>query len=160
MLRRVWKLLLVCILCTSCDYFSSQKSTANSNIQLLPTVVDYTTVTKYPLFPDCTDGAEDDNRKECFETSIAQKLSELLSKHELRVDREVNDKISIDILIDLTNRASLVRVNSSKTISKELPNLEALIRESISELPIIESARKNGIPVKSQYRMEIIIEML
>ena len=160
MLGRVCKLLLVCLLCTSCDYFSSQKSTATTTIQLLPAVVDFTSVTKYPLFPDCNDAKEDGNRKECFETSITQKLTELLAKHELRVDREVNDKVSIDILIDLTNRASLVRINSPQIITKELPNLEEIIRESIRELPPIEPARKNGMRVKSQYRMEIIIQMI
>ncbi len=148
------------MLCTSCDYFSSQNSTTKRNIQVLDTVIDYTAVTKYPIFSDCKDYSEDSNQKECFETSITQKLTELLSQNELNVDNDVNDKASIDILIDLTGKASLVNLNSPLTISKELPNLEQIIREGVNALPSMEPARKNGMFVKSQYRMEIVIEML
>ncbi len=160
MLRQVSKLLLVCILCTSCDYFSSQKSASNSNFQVLDTVIDYTSVDVYPIFSDCENYSENDNQKECFEASITQKLSELLSRNELRVDHEVHDKTSIDILIDQTGKASLIHVNSPQSILKELPGLEQMIRESVNGLPTMKPAIKRNMFVKSQYRMELIIEMI
>jgi len=160
MLRPIIKLLLVCVLCTSCNYFSPQKSTTSSNLQVLDTVIDYTAVDVYPIFSDCENYAETNNQKECFETSITEKLAEILSENELKVTNEVNDSTSIDILIDHTGKASLMTINSPKSIKEELPNLESVIRKGINQLPTMKPAIKRNMFVKSQYRLVIVVETI
>lgn len=159
MLRHLTFLLFVFIL-TSCEIFSPQSSVSESKLQLLDTVIDYTSVDVYPIFSDCENYAESDNQKECFETSITEKLAALLSDHDLKVNKEVNDMASIDILIDNTGKASLVNINSPKSIREELTNLESVIRESINQLPIIKPALKRGMEVKSQYRLVIVVKTI
>ena len=160
MLRQINALFLVFILCTSCDYFSQNTTTSTSNLQVLDTVIDYTSVDVYPIFSDCENYAETDSQKRCFETSITEKLAEILSKNELIVNNEVNDTTSIDILIDSTGKASLMTINSPASIVQELPNLESVIREGINQLPTMKPALKRGMFVKSQYRLVIIVETI
>ena len=160
MLRLNCKLFLIAMLCTSCTYFTSQKSGTTSNLQVLDTVIDFTSVDVYPIFSDCENFAESDSQKRCFETSITEKLAEILYKNELKVTNEVNDNTSIDILIDNTGKASLMDINSPASITEELPNLESIIRKGINQLPTMKPALKRGMFVKSQYRLVIIVETI
>ena len=157
MLRLLTFFLFLFIL-TSCEFFSPQTSTSKSNLQVLDTVIDYTSVDVYPIFSDCENYAESDDQKECFENSITEKLATLLSDIDLKVNKEVNDTTSIDILIDNTGKASLVNINSPKSILEELPNLESVVRKSINQLPTMKPALKRGMFVKSQYRLVIVVK--
>jgi hypothetical protein len=159
MLRQLTFFLFLLIF-TSCEIFSPQSSTSKSNLQVLDTVIDFTSVDVYPIFSDCENFAENDDQKECFETSITEKLAELLLDNDLKVNKEVNDTTSIDILIDNTGKASLASINSPNSILKELPNLENVIRKSISQLPTMKPALKRGMFVKSQYRLVIIVKTI
>jgi hypothetical protein len=159
MLRQLTFFLFLLIF-TSCEIFSPQSSTSKSNLQVLDTVIDFTSVDVYPIFSDCENFAENDDQKECFETSITEKLAELLLDNDLKVNKEVNDTTSIDILIDNTGKASLASINSPNSILKELPNLENVIRKSISQLPTMKPALKRGMFVKSQYRLVIVVKTI
>jgi len=127
---------------------------------VLDTVIDYTSVDVYPIFSDCENYSESDNQKTCFETSITEKLAEILSENELLVANEVNDTTSIDILIDQTGKASLMTINSPVSITEELPDLEKIIRKGINELPTMKPAIKRDMFVKSQYRLVIAVETI
>jgi len=159
MLRRLGKLLFL-LFFTSCELFSPQTSTSKSNLQVLDTVIDFTSVDVYPIFSDCENYAETDDQKECFENSITEKLAEYLSNSDLKVNKEVNDTTYIDILIDNTGKASLVHINSGKFIREELPNLESVVRKSINQLPTMKPALKRGMFVKSQYRLVIVVKTI
>jgi hypothetical protein len=159
MLRR-YTFFLFLLIFTSCEIFSPQTSTSKSNLQVLDTVIDYTSVDVYPIFSDCENYAESDDQKECFETSITEKLAELFLDIDLKVNKEVNDSTSIDILIDNTGKASLVNIISPKSILEELPNLESVVRKSINQLPTMKPALKRGMFVKSQYRLVIVVKTI
>jgi len=145
---------------TSCDYFPSTSSTSKSNIQVLDTVIDFTSVDVYPIFSDCENYAENTNQKQCFEETLTNLLSDSLLKTELKVKEEVNDTALIDILIDNSGKVSVVKINSSESIKKQLPKLDTIIRQSVAELPTIKPAVKRGIFVNSQYRLAIVIETI
>ncbi len=160
MLRQASAFFLLFIVFTSCELFSPSKSTSSSSLQVSDTVIDYTSVDVYPIFSDCENYAESNNQKECFEISITEKLAEILSENELKVKNKVNDTTAIDILIDNTGKASLVAISSPKSIIKELPNLESIIKNGINQLPTMKPALKRGMMVKSQYRLVIVVETM
>ena len=159
MLRHLTFFLFLLIL-SSCEIFSPQSSVSKSNLQVLDTVIDFTSVDVYPIFSDCENYAESDDQKECFENSITEKLAELLSANDLKVNKEVNDTTSIDILVDNAGKASLVNIISPKSIQEELPNFESVVRKSIDQLPTMKPALKRGMFVKSQYRLVIVVKTI
>ncbi len=164
MLRRILSFLFLILFLASCDYFasssSSTSSTSESNIQVLDTLIDFTKVDVYPIFSDCENYAENDNQKKCFELTLTQRLSESLQENELKVKERVNDTTLIDILIDNTGKASVVAINSPESILNQLPTLDSIIRQSISDLPSIKPAVKRGILINSQYRLAVVVKTL
>lgn len=160
MFVRILALLFLGLSFTSCDYFSPSSAMSKSNLQVLDTIIDFTSVDVYPIFSDCENYAEDNNQKQCFEETLTNLLSDSLLKTELKVKEEVNDTTLIDISIDNSGKISVVEINSPATIKKQLPNLDGIIRQSIAELPTIKPAVKRGIFVNSQYRLAIVIETI
>ncbi len=160
MLRRTFSFLFFIVLLTSCEYFSSSASLSKGNLEISDTIIDFTKVDVYPIFSDCENYAENDNQKECFHTTITQKLGESLSKADIKVKKAVNDTAWIDILIDNTGRASLVNVNSTNAIDEQIPDFQKTLEQSIERLPTMKPAVKRGIFVKSQYRMAVEVKTI
>lgn len=144
----------------ACDLISPNSNRADSDLQVLDTVIDYTKVDVYPIFSDCENYAENDDQKKCFEASLTQKFSMLLNKNKLKVKDRVSDTAQIDLLIDNSGRASVVAIKTSSNLNKYLPQLDSIIRQSIAQLPTVKPAVKRGIFVKSQYRLSVIVKTL
>lgn len=160
MSRRVIGFLFFILLCTSCEYFSSNSTTSKSNLEVSNTIIDFTKVDVYPIFSDCENFAENDNQKDCFQTTLTQKVGESLSEADIKVKKAVNDTAWIDILIDNTGRASLVNVNSTTAIDEQIPDFKQTLEQSIEHLPAMKPAVKRGIFVKSQYRMAVEVKTI
>ena len=160
MIRRIVSYLFTFLLLASCEYFSPTTTTSNSNLQELDTIVDYTKIDVYPIFYDCEDFSEDNNQKGCFEASLSKRLSEILHKNNLKVKAVVNDTTHINLFIDTAGKAQVVDVRSPESISKYLPTLDSVIRQSVAKLPTMKPAVKRGILVKSQYSLSIIVRTI
>ncbi len=162
MLRQVLGIFFLSFLLVSCDYSLSTKTASDveSNLQVIDTLIDFTKVDVYPIFSDCENYSENGNQKKCFELTLTKKLASSLQKNELKVKERVNDTTLIDLLIDNTGKASVVQIHSPKSITQQLPQLDSIIRQSISTLPSIKPAVKKGVLVNSQYRLSIIVKTL
>lgn len=160
MIRRLASYFFVLFLLASCEYLSPTATTSNNNLQSLDTLVDFTKIDVYPIFYDCEDYSEDNNQKECFEASLSKRLSKQLNKHHLKVKEVVNDTTHINLFIDNAGKAKVVEITSPVRISKYLPNLDSIIRQSVAKLPTVKPAVKRGIFVKSQYSLSIIIKTI
>ena len=160
MLRRTFSFLFFILLLTSCEYFSSSSSSAKSNLEISNTIIDFTKVDTYPIFPECENYAENDNQKTCFYKTLPQKLTESLGQEDIKVKKAINDTAWIDILIDNTGRASLVNVNSTAAIDEQIPDFKQILEQSIGRLPTMKPAVKRGIFVKSQYRMAVEVKTI
>lgn len=160
MIRRVLSFLFLILFFTSCDFFSSTSTTTNNSLQLSGSVIDFTKVDVYPIFSDCENYAEEGNQKECFEQTLLQKLSEQFNKNDLKVKRAVNDSTAIDLLIDNTGKASVVKINSPESILTNFPQLDSVVRKSVTLLPTMKPAVKRGIFVRSQYRLVVLVKTI
>ena len=160
MFKRIVSYLFILLLLASCEYYSPTTTTSNADLQVLDTVVDYSKIDIYPIFYDCEDFSEDDNQKGCFEASLSKRLSEILHKNNLKVKEPVNDTTHINLFIDKTGKANVLNIRSPDSISKYLPTLDSVIRQSVAKLPTMKPAVKRGILVKSQYSLSIIVKTI
>ena len=161
MIRQTIGLFFIVVTLNSCQWFGSNKTvSSSSDLKLIDTIIDFTKVDVYPIFSDCENYAENDNQKECFETSLIDKLTDSFSEHALTVKKKVNEKTSVDILIDQSGKAFTVAINSPEIIHEQLPTLDSIIRQSILDLPTMKPAVKRGIFVKSQYRLVVVVKTI
>lgn len=140
----------------SCDRSSSGTASVQ-NLKLLDTVIDYTSVDVYPLFSNCQELSDKSAQKQCFETAFTELLAEKLHRIDYEVKETVNDSSYVELLINKNGKTKVVAINSPAIIEENLPQLDSIIKQSVDELPIVVPASKHGIPVKSQYKLALVV---
>ena len=138
---------------------TSTKRNASSTVQLLDTVIDYTSVDAYPQFLNCQDLLDKRAQKKCFEETLTKKLSDYLQATEYKVRERVNDSAFVEFMINNNGKAKVISISSSQIVKDNLPLLDSIITAGVNQLPIVEKpATKRGIPIKSQYKLAVIVQ--
>jgi hypothetical protein len=156
MFLRVSSFLFLFILITSCDNFSFSK---NKNVQLLDTIVNFSSVDTSPSFKECDSIIDKQKKSNCFRTTIHQKIGVELQKHKFSVKSAISEIVYVDLLINSKGKIILETIESSDDIKIELPKLAAILKLSVERIPDIYPAIKRGIPVTTKYRLPIKIEV-
>ena len=104
MLLRVFSFLLILFLITSCDKFSYSK---NKNLQVVDTIVDFTSVDFSPSFKVCDSLIDKHQKSNCFRTTIHQKIGAELQKHQFIIRDSISEIVYVDLLI--TSNGKIVR---------------------------------------------------
>lgn len=154
MLLRVLSFLFLMVFVTSCDKFSFSK---NKNLQVIDTIVDFTSVDKYPSFPVCDSIIDKDKKATCFRKIIHQKIGEELQQYQFAIKDSIDETVYLDILIDSKGKFILDTIKSSENIKMQLPGLDSLLKQSVQNLSAIIPANKRGIPVTTKYELPIRI---
>lgn len=135
---------------TSCNYFDR---IFNKN----PNRIDFTSVDEYPMFPSCDSLATIAYKQKCFENTLAKYIQRDLEQHKFSSPLVITDALIIHINVDENGKASLQNLEASTQIKELLPELEALINESIVNFPTLIPAKKRGLYVNSKYIIPLYI---
>jgi|TARA_B110000483_G_scaffold193147_1_gene229792 hypothetical protein len=156
MFLRVSSFLLLFIFITSCDNFSFSK---NKNMQLLDTIVNFSSVDTSPSFKVCDSIIDKQKKTNCFRTTIHQKIGAELQKHQFVIRDSISEIVYVDLLINSKGKIILEAMDSSEEIKIKLPKLDSVLRISIDKIPNVYAAIKRGIPVTTKYRLPIKIQI-
>ena len=156
MFLRVLSFLLMMFFITSCDKFSFSK---NKNIQVLDTIVDYSSVDTFPSFKACDSIIDKAKKSDCFRTTIHKKIGAELQQHTFVIKDSIDEVILVDLIINSEGVFTLDAIQSSDNIKKTLPQLDSLLKNSIQKLPKIFAANKMGIPVSVKYSLPVRIKL-
>jgi hypothetical protein len=156
MFLRVSFFLLLFILITSCDKFSFSTS---KNIQLLDTIVNFSSVDTSPSFKECDSIIDKQKKSDCFRTTIHQKIGAALKKYQFIIKNSISETVHVDLLINSKGKIILETIESSQNMKIQLPKLDSILRLSIARVPNMYPAIKRGIPVTTKYRLPILIQL-
>jgi len=151
---RVLIVFILVVFCISCDKFSFLK---NKDLQALDTIVDFTSVDFSPSFKICDAIIDKEEIATCFRNTIHQKIGAELQKQYLTVKDSINEVIYVDLLISSKGEIIFDETSTSENIKLQLPQLDSLLKLSVTNLPVIHPAIKRGIPVTTKYRLPIRI---
>ena len=151
---RVLTLFLGILLFTSCDNLPFTKK---ATVQAVDTIVDFTAVDTYPSFKACDSIINKVEKQDCFRTTIHQKIGEELQKYQLTSKDSIDETIFVDLIISNKGQIVFKEIHSSDVIKNQLPILDSLLQQSVTNLPTIYPAIKRGIPVTTAYKLPIRI---
>lgn len=139
----------------SCKRFSFSKQ---EKIVFIDTIVDFSSVDSYPSFDTCTDLIEKEEKAFCFRETIYMKVGEELDKIQLESNETFKEKVLVQIRINKEGVFTIDSIISSEKIKTVFPNLDSVLKRSITGLPKVFPAIKRGIPVTTVYQLPIKIE--
>nr|AOE12270.1 conserved hypothetical protein [uncultured bacterium] len=128
-------------------------------MQLLDTIVNFSSVDTSPSFKVCDSIIDKQKKTNCFRTTIHQKIGAELQKHQFVIRDSISEIVYVDLLINSKGKIILEAMDSSEEIKIKLPKLDSVLRISIDKIPNVYAAIKRGIPVTTKYRLPIKIQI-
>ncbi|WP_370176330.1 hypothetical protein [Leeuwenhoekiella palythoae] len=152
-------LLAIAVCVTGCKDLETKKVSSEVLAEEELKAINMSEVDEYPSFESC-DTLEDQNaRYQCFKTELALNFQRQLSNKMVIVESELNDTIWLYLSISEVGNLNIDRAEIPDTIALQLPELERWLKDSLDSLPQISAANKRGIPVKTAFKMPVVVKV-
>lgn len=154
---------LVCILAllllSSCKYFDTPVPDEEELLQKRLNEINWKEVTVYPSLPECDALTDKEMKKECFFSSMTQLIQTKLNTDTLAVLYPEIDTINVRVTIfpDATLQFEPQLPKDSTAYNKV--KIDSLLRARLQNFPKVEPAQKEGVPVKTQFILPVIINV-
>jgi len=139
----------------SCSYFFPKQNALNT--PEIDTVIDFTTVDAYPLFPECKNISEREKQKICFQIKMVEHINSLLKQHPLKTKTAQNDTLLVTLKVLQSGKTQFIKV-TSRSKNKDYENLLDSLLKRYAKIPTLQPAIKHGMPVTTQFELPVIIE--
>ncbi|MCF6213975.1 MAG: hypothetical protein L3J45_08125 [Flavobacteriaceae bacterium] len=154
--NQLFLLIIPLFFLTSCNYFFPKQGSPNT--PTIDTVIDFTSVDAYPLFPECQNIPARDKQKVCFKIKMAEHINRILKQHPLETKTADTDTLLVTLKVLQTGKIHFIKVTSKSHNKNYEKLLSALLKKSESKLPILKPAIKRGMPVTTQFELPVIIK--
>lgn len=155
MLQRFILLSFVVFLLNSCDFFQKKKIDES---QLVDTIIDFSSIDVFPLFPDCERIPSQEKQQVCSQIKLSEHLYASLNASDITTLRKVNDTIFLKLQINAKGKVALINIKATDLLDQQIPKMDSLIQNGISNLPILKPAIKRGMPVATEFTLSVVVK--
>ncbi len=155
MLMRTYNLILLFFLIFSCN-----NRYENKKVEVSQSVTIWNEFDEPPSINICDKFKSEIDRINCFETELIGLIYKQLDFTGVKVKTTLDDTIKVSMLIDKTGTVSYLNSKTSVNIEREIPSIDSLLINAISNLPKVFPATKTnvGVQVNSKFELPIIIK--
>ena len=151
-------LIILSFLFLSCEEFTTRKISSEEILSEETRDFNWQEVDQYPAFSECRNITEVEAAKACFGRKVAQYFYTHLEEKQPVVTEALDDTLYLYLKISEKGRPAIDSMEIDSLILKQLPGIRSWLSESVDSLPEIYPATKRGIPVKTTFRMPIVIK--
>ncbi|WP_298329755.1 hypothetical protein [uncultured Dokdonia sp.] len=144
---------------TSCDRIETKKISSSEYLSESWKAIDLHKVDGYPTFDTCSSQAEGEALRVCFEETVTSTFYESFGKHTIVVNRELNDTIVVNFVVNEKGKYCIDTLAITPEIRAEIPKLEQWIHEAAKQLPQAKAATKQGVPVKTKFKIPVVLKV-
>ncbi|MFK5983608.1 MAG: hypothetical protein QM499_11890 [Flavobacteriaceae bacterium] len=151
-------LLLISFGLSSCQFFETEKISSETFLEEEKKSINWKEVDQYPVFQNCENETELLSQKSCFETTLINHLHQSIQSENTIVSEDINETIIIDFIVNEKGILSVSNIKIDSVLRNQLPLLENKIVQGLDSLQPIAPAYKRGIPVKTTFKLPIVIK--
>lgn len=120
--------------------------------------IDWTEVTRYPSISFCDSLSDKQLQKDCFFDFLSRSVQEKLASDTLSILYPEIDTINVKVTI--YPDASLVfETIFTDSISYGKQKIDSIIQIRLRDFPKVEPAQKEGIPVKTEFLLPVVLKV-
>lgn len=152
--------LLVIILFTlvGCKNFETKKLSSEKLVRDRLEHMDWKSLDTYPSFDACNSYSDKKAKKNCFEKEISSHIFKVLGRRDVVLKDSIHEEIELIIVISSKGKPSIEKFVIPENIENQIPKIEIWLKDAISSLPKIYPAEKRGVPVKSTFKLPLLIQ--
>lgn len=141
-------------LLNSCSFFTKKQQKV---VVKTDTVIDFTSVDTYPLFPNCEEIIDSEKYKNCFYSEIYKQINKLLQP-QLFQNIVVKDTILLQLQINKQGKIHLINTKKEDLNTKsEIKKIDSILRVELQKIPPLQPATKRGIPVTTVFTLPLVL---
>ncbi len=150
---------LFTILLVSCQLFDKKVPDENALLQEELQKVNWKQVDQYPSVLSCDSILDKEAQKECFFQFLSETIQTRINVDTIHILYPELDTISVKVTINPD--ASLVFETQKPTdsISYDIEVIDSILQNRLTNFPKVEPAIKQGIKVKSQFVLPVILKV-
>jgi hypothetical protein len=145
------------VMMTSCQFFDTEKISTETFYEEELKGINWKDVDQYPTFPDCEQMTEKPDQKSCFENTLTAHLYHTISSRNIKARNDLSDTVELGFSVDRSAVLSITSITIDSLVRAEFPEMEDWLYRSIDSLQPIAPAYKRGIPVRTSFRLPIVI---
>jgi hypothetical protein len=151
---KILLIMLSVVLLSACRDGIPKKIPSDTWLEEEASLINWDQVDVYPTFATCGEMLPLDAQKKCFEETLTNHLNTYLSE-KFQIYRSYQDTIVLQIQVDTLGQ---IKMNTLQTHDAHSV-LDSLIQESLMGLPKLYPALKRNIPVNTQLKMSLILQV-
>jgi len=157
-MKKALLLLLLFIGVSSCQFFETEKISSKTFLEEEIKSINWNDVDQYPIFQNCENKIEKTSQKSCFEATLINHLYQSIQSKKTTVSTDLNETIVIDFTVNEKGILSVSNIKMDSILQNQLPLLENKIIQGLDSLQPIAPAYKRGIPVRTTFKLPIVIK--
>ncbi len=151
-------LVVLSVLIPSCQFFETEKISSETFLKEEIKSINWKDVDQHPVFLNCESFTEKKQQKICFENTLSSHLYQVINSGNTMVTAELNETLVLDFLVDEKGKLVITSMKMDSLLKAQIPSLAANIIEAIKTLQPIAPAYKRGIPVKTKFKLPLVIK--
>ena len=157
-MKKTLLLVLISFLLLSCEEFTTRKISSEEILIEETRDFNWHEVDNYPAFAECRNITEVEAAKACFGNKVSQYFYSRLEAKQPVVTEALDDTLYLYLKISEKGRPAIDSMEIDSLVMSQLPDIRTWLTESVDSLPKIYPATKRGIPVKTTFRMPVVIK--
>lgn len=152
-------IILMCLLVSSCNYFDVKKTSSDVILENELLTFNWNEVDEYPMFASCDESVSKEDKKQCFQKTLTNIITEKLQRDTLIVTQDIHETVYMNFEISKDGLLSLITIKADSLTLKEIPNIKELLYASVDSLPKIYPAIRRSQQVKTAFTLPVIIQV-
>jgi hypothetical protein len=157
-MKKILVLFWISFLLFSCEEFKTRKITSEEILIEETRDFNWHEVDEYPAFSECRSITEVELAKACFGNKVAQYFYSRLEAKQPVVTEALDDTLYLYLKISEKGKPAIDSMEIDSLVLRQLPQIRTWLSQSVDSLPKIYPATKRGIPVKTTFRMPVVIK--
>ena len=149
---------LFCLMFVSCNFIDKKIPEKEHLLNERLQEIDWNEVTRYPSVSACDSFTDKTSHKICFFDYLKKSLQDRLSTDTLSILHPEMDTINIRVII---NPDATLVFESQFNKQRDYPNqkIDSIIKTRLQDFPRVEPAQKDGIPVKTEFVFQVVLQV-
>lgn len=143
----------------SCHYFEKSIPSEEELLQKRLKEINWNEVTNYPSVAECDSILDKEQQKACFFNYLSTIIHQKMASDSLSTPTKIMDTLDVRVTIFPDATLSFEPIFKKDSVSYDKQKIDSLIKTRLTDFPKIEPALKEGIPVKTQFILPVILKM-
>lgn len=157
-MKKTLLFVLICFLLSSCEELTTRKVSSEEILIEETRDFNWHEVDNYPAFAECRNITEVEAAKACFGNKVSQYFYSRLEAKQPVVTEALDDTLYLYLKISEKGTPAIDSMEIDSLVLNQLPEIRSWLSQSVDSLPKIYPATKRGIPVKTTFRMPVVIK--